>query len=86
MRTARLSLNYFDWLIEDLGSLNGTFVAGEPSAEPTFIFPRQDVQVGDVQLHLRRLRSDDAASGWRDVHDPPRQDVFPRSPARAPLL
>ena len=57
---ALLTLNYFDWIIEDTGSSNGTFVAGDTIAEPTFIFPRQEVHVGDVQLHLRRLRSDDA--------------------------
>ncbi len=59
---ALLSLNYFEWLIEDLRSSNGTFVAGELIAGPTFIFPQQDLRVGDVQLHLRRLRTDDAGS------------------------
>ena len=57
---ALLTLNYFDWIIEVTGSSNGTYVAGDTIAEPTFIFPQQEVHVGDVQLHLRRLRSDDA--------------------------
>ncbi len=61
-RHALLTLNYFDWIIEDLRSANGTFVAGKTIAEPTYLFPQQEVCVGDVQLHLRRLRSDDAGS------------------------
>ena len=60
-RHALLTLNYFDWIIEDLGSANGTRVGGKAITEPTFIFPQQEVRVGTVELHLRRLRSDDAA-------------------------
>jgi eukaryotic-like serine/threonine-protein kinase len=59
---ALLTLNYFDWVIEDLHSSNGTVVGGKAVTEPTFIFPTQDVRVGDVELYLRRLRSDDAGS------------------------
>jgi serine/threonine protein kinase len=59
-RHAVLRLNYFDWIIEDIGSSNGTEVAGTIIAEATFIFPQQDVRVGDVEIHLRRLRRDDA--------------------------
>ena len=61
-RHALLTLNYFDWFIEDLGSANGTRVGGTAISEPTLIFPQQEVRVGDVELHLRRLRSDDPAS------------------------
>lgn len=52
---AQLSLTYYDWLIEDFESANGTFVGGRAVKEATLIFPQQDVRVGNVQLHLRRL-------------------------------
>jgi serine/threonine protein kinase len=61
-RHAQLSLSYFDWCIEDLGSFNGTWVSGRIICEPTLIFPQQEVSVGDVQLRLRRLRIEDPGS------------------------
>lgn len=54
-RHARLDLRYSEWLIEDLGSSNGTWVGGERIAQPALIFPRQDVAVGSVHLRLRRV-------------------------------
>ena len=54
-RHARLVLNYFDWLIEDLGSSNGTRVDGKKASERAMVFPSQEVCVGDVELWLRRL-------------------------------
>ncbi|MEO6742534.1 MAG: FHA domain-containing serine/threonine-protein kinase [Chthoniobacteraceae bacterium] len=59
-RHARLTLSYFDWLIEDLSSSNGTRVGGKKAGESTMIFPSQEVKVGDVELRLRRLTLDDA--------------------------
>lgn len=59
-RHARLVLSYFDWLIEDLGSANGTKVGGKRAGESTMIFPRQEVKVGDVELRLRRVNFGDA--------------------------
>lgn len=52
---ARLTLRYSDWVIEDLGSSNGTWVGEEKVLVPTLIFPRQSVRVGNVDLFLRRL-------------------------------
>ena len=59
---ARLTLDYFDWFIEDLQSANGTRVGGKrlEEKEMALIFPGQDVQVGNVELHLRRLPMDPA--------------------------
>ena len=54
-RHAQLSLRYSDWLIEDLGSSNGTWVCGERVLLPTLLFPRQPVRLGNVDLILRRL-------------------------------
>ena len=59
-RHARLTMSYFDWLIEDLGSSNGTTVGGVKVTEPTVFFPNQEVRVGDVELRLRRLQLDDS--------------------------
>src|SRR3954468_16367175 len=55
-RHALLTLNYFEWLIEDFGSANGTRVGGQTIKDCAQIFPRQEVHVGDVQLALRRPR------------------------------
>ncbi len=54
---ARLELRYSEWLIEDLKSSNGTWVGEEKIHEPTLVFPRQKLRVGNVQLRLRRLES-----------------------------
>jgi hypothetical protein len=62
-RHAQLMLSYFDWMIEDFGSANGTFVSGRKieanMAIP--IFPQQEVVVGNVRLELRRLRLNEDA-------------------------
>jgi serine/threonine protein kinase len=54
-RHAKLTLNYFDWLIEDLHSANGTHVGALRIAGPTTIFPSQPITLGNAELHLRRL-------------------------------
>jgi serine/threonine protein kinase len=56
---ALLTLNYFEWLIEDIGSANGTRVGGQPVKKGTQIYPQQEVQVGDVHLCLRRLHAEE---------------------------
>lgn len=61
-RHAQLTLSYFDWVIEDFGSTNGTFVGGRAISEQTLIFPGQEVRVGNVELRLRRVRIDDVAA------------------------
>ncbi len=55
---ARLTVNYHDLLLEDLGSSNGTFVNGERITAPTRIFPTQKIQIGTATLELRRRRAD----------------------------
>ncbi len=54
---ARLTINYDQVLIEDLGSSNGTFVADQPIADVTRLYPNQAVRLGDVQIELRRERT-----------------------------
>jgi serine/threonine protein kinase len=57
---ALLTLNYSDWSIEDVGSVNGTRVGGRlVSGKGAQIFPRQEVQVGDVRLSLRRIEMEE---------------------------
>ena len=51
-RHAKLTLNYRDWLIEDVGSSNGTRVGGRRVVETTLVFPHQEVLLGDVELRL----------------------------------
>jgi len=57
-RHARLTINYHDALIEDLGSSNGTQLNGEAIREPTRIFPSQRVQIGAATIELRRVRTE----------------------------
>ena len=52
---ARLTINYDNLLLEDLGSSNGTFVNDQPVTEATRLFPNQPVRLGDVTLEVRRL-------------------------------
>ena len=61
-RHARLTLDSFDWSIEDLHSMNGTRVGGHRIQEATPIFPGQRVQVNKVELVLRRIPQDSADS------------------------
>ncbi len=56
-RHAQLTLNYYNWEIEDFGSANGTFLAGTrllPN-ERVLVFPSQHLSVGNVRVQLRRL-------------------------------
>jgi hypothetical protein len=56
---ARLTLRYSDWVIEDLGSSNGTWVSGQRITKPTLIFPRQEVTVGNIELTVARVSTPD---------------------------
>ena len=55
---ARLTVNYHDAGIEDLGSSNGTFVAGRKIEAYTKLFPNQPILLASVSLELRRLRDE----------------------------
>lgn len=61
-RHAMLTLNYFDWRIEDFDSANGTRVGGQLVRDCAQIYPQQEVQIGDVRLGLRRLHEDETIS------------------------
>ncbi len=56
-RHARLIIQHDQLLLEDLGSSNGTFVAGQRISECTRLFPNQHVRLGDVVLEVRRERA-----------------------------
>ena len=54
-RHARLVLNFDEWFVEDLGSLNGTTVGGQKIDGRAEVFPHQELRVGNVAVQLRRL-------------------------------
>lgn len=57
---ARLTVNYDEWLIEDLGSSSGTFLNGEPVAtEARRVWPSQKITVGGAVLELHALTVED---------------------------
>lgn len=56
-RHAQLTVNFNEILIEDLGSANGTFVAGQAVSGCTRLWPNQKVQLGSVMLEARRLKA-----------------------------
>lgn len=62
-RHAQLTVNFEDVIIEDLGSLLGTFVNGSPVKQATRLWPGQKVQLGDVVLETRRVRVPRIADG-----------------------
>jgi ABC-type multidrug transport system ATPase subunit len=59
---ARLTAQTGGWLLEDLGSANGTFLNGERVAAPTAISGEDRVQIGPVRLRFAadgQVESDD---------------------------
>ena len=53
-RHARLSLQQGTWMVEDLGSTNGTFLGRNRVQDPTPIDPGAPVRIGRTVLELRR--------------------------------
>jgi pSer/pThr/pTyr-binding forkhead associated (FHA) protein len=53
-RHARLSLDRGTWILEDLGSTNGTFLGRNKVHTPTAIEPGTPVRIGRTVLELRR--------------------------------
>ena len=53
-RHARLSLQQGTWMVEDLGSTNGTFLGRTRVQAPTPIEPGAPVRIGRTVLELRR--------------------------------
>jgi serine/threonine protein kinase len=59
-RHALLTVNYADWLIEDLGSTNGTQLNGQPVSGATRVWPSQKIQLGAATIELHRLQTQPA--------------------------
>jgi pSer/pThr/pTyr-binding forkhead associated (FHA) protein len=55
---AKLTLNFDNALIEDLGSSNGTFVNDAPITGRTRLWPGQKIRIGAATLTLRRLQGE----------------------------
>ena len=53
-RHARLSLQHGTWMVEDLGSTNGTFLGRNRVQDPVPIAPGAPVRIGRTVLELRR--------------------------------
>lgn len=53
-RHARLSLQQGTWMVEDLGSTNGTFLGRTRVQDPVPIAPGAPVRIGRTVLELRR--------------------------------
>ena len=53
-RHARLSLQQGTWMVEDLGSTNGTFLGRNRVQDPVPIAPGTPVRIGRTVLELRR--------------------------------
>jgi hypothetical protein len=53
-RHARLSLQRGTWMVEDLGSTNGTFLGRNRVQDPVPIAPGAPVRIGRTVLELRR--------------------------------
>jgi pSer/pThr/pTyr-binding forkhead associated (FHA) protein len=53
-RHARLSLQQGTWMVEDLGSTNGTFLGRNRVQDPVPIAPGAHIRIGRTVLELRR--------------------------------
>ena len=73
-RHGRLTVNYDEIFIEDLGGANGVLVAGRPVSGCTRLWPNQKVQLGPVVLETRRIKP--LAGGDETLS--PRQDAVRR--------
>ncbi|HEY3416139.1 MAG TPA: FHA domain-containing protein [Armatimonadota bacterium] len=52
-RHARLYLRNGQWLVEDLGSTNGTLLNGQPVTQPQPVAPGDYLTVGDTEFEVR---------------------------------
>ena len=51
---ARLTIRPDEVMVEDLGSVEGTFVSEEPATVATLVHPNQPVRLGDVLIEIRQ--------------------------------
>ncbi len=54
---AKLTVNYSEMFIQDLGSANGTQINGEAISEITRIWPSQKIQIGEATIETRRIKA-----------------------------
>ena len=57
-RHAMLTVHHSEWLIEDLGSTNGTLINGERVSGATRVWPGQKIQIGAATIELHRLHTE----------------------------
>jgi hypothetical protein len=50
---ARLTLRVSGWYIEDLGSINGTYLDGELVTRPDLVVPGQQIRIGETCFELQ---------------------------------
>src|SRR6188768_1590811 len=55
-RHARLTVNFNEHFIEDLGSKNGVFVNGRAVTDCVRLWPNQKIQMGEAVVEMHRLR------------------------------
>ncbi len=55
-RHARISAGSVEWVLEDMGSSNGTLVGGQRITRPTRLWPGQRFQIGTATVQVRRAR------------------------------
>ena len=65
---AKVTVKFSEWLVEDLGSANGTFINGQRVTESTRVWPNQKIQIGGSTIELRRVKG--ATSGPEAVAPP----------------
>ncbi len=59
-RHARLKHEDGAWMVEDLGSLAGTFLDDQPVKESTVVRPGQRIRVGEVEIQFEHVASGDS--------------------------
>jgi len=61
-RHARLAISENEWLLEDLGSSNGTLVDDQELTAPVRLRPGQRIEMGDATLELLALASSESSN------------------------
>jgi pSer/pThr/pTyr-binding forkhead associated (FHA) protein len=88
-RHARLILQPEGYVLEDLGSTNGTFIRGQRLAAPVVLKPGESITIGEkVNLKYEVLSSDQSATvvvQRRGAEEIPAQVILPPAPQPVPM-